>query len=416
MKMEILTNFKPSISQCLPHTWLFCVELQLIVLSVPLLILLKKTYLSSEDSNIIRLSAAEEEFKKQAGPKEVCLIRLAFVQLIKSKAGLLSLVFLLAGTVLNFFTVYKYQLPPSWFYTFPDVAQKNYYFGIHLTKTWTHASVFLIGLLAGQLYRTILQLRNIQLIKARQPLRDLQVSHPQPSPSSTNSTSGQSDQMTLPQSHSSTSTIMAMEMGSDQTDNGSTSGTQSTSGRSKSGQNPRNLSKSIADISFQMVALICMSAIIFSTYKWSTQEPPTALVAALYDASSRLIWSLALVVLILKICLPNKETNRYTSMARILSHPACVFLGRLSFLAYLIAPYINTFILAVQEQSLFPSLFMIFHLIVGNIVITYIIAFILAIVIEQPVRRLICRLTSNKRSNEQEGSISVFRPKKQTIN
>lgn len=337
---------------------------------------------------MMQLSASEEDIRKQGASNDVCLIKVALMQLIKSKAGVISLIFLIGGSALNFFIVYTNQLPPSWFYTFPDVGQKNYYFGIYMTKTWTHLSVFLIGLLAGQLHKTTLQLRNLQLIRARQPLRDLPLSNQQPSPdSSTNSTNGRS---TLSQSHSSTSTIMTMEIASDQIDNNSTSGTQSTSAKSR-GLIQTNMTKSIAKISLRMVALICMSAIIFSTYNWSTKQPPSALVAAFYDASSRLIWSIALVVLITQICTPNQETDRYTSVARLLSHPICIFLGRLSFLAYLIAPYINTFVLAVQEQSLFPSLFMIFHLVVGNIVITYISAFILAILIEQPVRRLILR-------------------------
>jgi len=61
-------------------------------------------------------------------------------------------------------------------------------------------------------------------------------------------------------------------------------------------------------------------------------------------------------------------------------------MGRLSLLAYLWTPYVHSFILAAQEQALFPSLYLIFHVIVGNILITYLVAFIASIFTEQPIR------------------------------
>lgn len=140
----------------------------------------------------------------------------------------------------------------------------------------------------------------------------------------------------------------------------------------------------------QLTALICMGAIIFSTFNWSTKENPTPLIAGLYDSLSRVFWSISLTSLIIQLCLSSTDlmdNNGSSLIVRVLSHQIFTTLGRLSFLAYLISPYVNTFILAVEEQSLFPSLFIMFHVIIGNILIIYILSIILAIMIEQPMRR-----------------------------
>lgn len=402
LNLIFFQNFISYEKICLPHTWLFCVELQLVVLSIPLVILFKKGFLETEDSMIIKLNSIEEEEKKRN--RKICLFRFSFINLIKTKAGLFSVLFFIAGLFINFFNVYNNQLPPSWFYTFPDEAQKNYYFGTYITKTWTHLSVFLIGLLAGHLCRATSQLG---LLKQRQPsiTKDLQLSQQQPSPTATDLANDQSSQLTL--RHNSTSTIMTAETSNQHIDDSSTSENLSNNSRLKNKQLDWIR---FVDGTVQIVALVCMSAIIFSTYSWSTKQSPPTLIAAIYDLSSRLVWSLALALLTIQLCLPNKEANKYLSANNILSHPICISVGRLSFLAYLLAPYVNTFILAVQEQSLFPSLFILFHVIVGNIVITYILAFILAIVIEQPLKSLFTYLVLGRRFCRRRGSMSIFAP------
>lgn len=403
LNLFFLQNFISYDRICLPHTWLFCVELQLILLSIPLILLFEKSFLKTEDSVIINLNSIEEEEKNFN--RKVCLLKLSISHLIRTKAGLLSAVFLVSGVLTNFFIVYAKQLPPSWFYTFPDVQQRNYYFGVYVTKAWTHLSVFLIGFLAGYLCRVTSQLR---LLRAGLPSgeSDSQISQQQSSPLSTDSTGGQSSQLNLQQSYKSTSTIMTMEIGGQSTDDSSASESHSNDGKPK--KNHVNLTESIMRRSLHIVAIACMSAIIFSTHNWSTQRAPSTFVAAIYDATSRLIWSLSLGWLTIQVCLPNKETNKYSSVTKALSHPICISLGRLSFLAYLIAPYVNNFVLAVQEQSLFPSLFMLFHVIVGNIVITYATAFILATLIEQPLRRLFSCLVMGRRFRKRHGSVSII--------
>lgn len=369
-------------------------ELQLIILSIPLVLLLKRSFFSTEDLVIINLSTIEEEEKKHSG--SVCIFRIALCQLIKTKAGLLSVFFLIVGALVNIFTVYTYQLPPSWFYTFPDISQKNNYFGVHLIKTWTHLSSFLIGLLAGHLCRSIRQLHNLRLLKARQTIQQIP-------PAQNFSTSCHISQFDLQQSNGSTSTIISRATGSSKTDLTSTIEDQSECRKSWKNQSIRSLTS----ISSLIVALVSMTAITFSTHSWSTHETPSTFVAAIYDATSRIVWSLALAVITFQLSLPD-AADHYKLTIRLLSHPICTFLGRLSFLAYLIAPYVNNFIFAVEEQPLFPSLFLIFHIIVGNIIITYVISFVLAIIIEQPSRRLFGQFVKIRGFCKHSSSMSVF--------
>lgn len=301
----------------------------------------------------------------------------SFARLLKSKLGCLLVLTVCLAALVNFLTVYQYQLPPSWFYTFPDAAQKNYYFTTHLTKTWTHLSAFLIGLLAGHLCRSSLKLRYLTLLK--NPGQSLSKLSPAPS----NSTS--QSRLTSLHSHGSSSTIMAMELDNNRPDDCSSETRSSSSvSRNKQASGSRLARKLVA-----ILALSTLAIIVFSTYEWSTQALPSTSHAALYDALSRLLWSLALVTLMIQLCTPGSDTNSFSSLAALLSHPFFLLIGRLSFIAYLLSPYVHTFVLAVEEQSLFPSLFIMFHVIVGNIVITYLLAFLVAIVIEQPARRFI---------------------------
>lgn len=298
-----------------------------------------------------------------------------------SKAGLLSISFVVFGLGINFYNTYINQLPPTWFYTFPDVDQKNYYFGQYLTRTWTHLSIFLVGLLGGHLCRSTLQLRSIRLLKVHSQQRN-NCNQPPPQPSPTTSGSTIKTDSTF---SGSTSTIVVNESECQQIDD-KQSTSQITCHKSIiKGQ------KHLKKVSVLLPSLACMLAIVFSTYTWSTSDIPSTLVAAIYNPASHLVWSLALVAIMIQLCLPDSDNNNeYSTLAGLLSHSAFTFLGRLSFLVYLVSPYVQNFVLAVEEQSLFPSLFIMFHVIVSNIVIIYILAFILAIVIEQP-SRLICR-------------------------
>lgn len=323
--------------------------------------LLKRNFRSSEDSVIINRAL------KQVADSGYNL-RVATRHLFTTLAGAISLLLILVGFCINFYAVYTNQLPASWFYTFPDVAQKNHYFSIYLTKTWTHLSVFMIGLIGGHLCRSAIQLNSIRL-----PTKQMQ-------------SSPNGSQLDSNKSHSSSSAIMSLEL----------CATHTRSEDAESSNCSSVNSRGSLRTAVWIAAIACQISVIFSTFSWSTKEAPSTLVAASYDAGARLVWSLSMVALMMQLCLP--AGNKSSWLIRVLSSRFCLVTGRLSFLAYLISPYINTFVLAVEEQSLFPSLLIIFHLIVGNIVIIYFMSFILAIVIEQPLRRFMRSFVLNLQS------------------
>lgn len=369
--------------------------MQLCLLSIPLILLLKRIHISCEDTLIVKLSDETTKKNNSKSNTEKNLFSATCYDLFTSRAGLLGVAAMCCGSLVNFLLVYHNNLPASWFYTFPDLAQKNYYFSSYLTKTWTHLASFIIGLLAGYLCRSSLRLRSLNLS------RNLE----QPSPIPSTSTSH--TRMHSLASQGSSSTVMAMDLDTHKPDDSSSDNRSSFSTTTKHATSIGTGSR-VVGAAASISALICLSCVIFSTFSWSTgKSQPSQQIAALYDAGSRLLWSLALVVLMIQLCSPGSKTNRFSSLANLLSSPFLIILGRLSFLAYLLAPYVLNFVLAVEEQPLFPSLFMIFHVTVGNIVITYLLALLMAILIEQPARQLVDRLTLNSRRSV---NISNFYP------
>lgn len=312
------------------------------------------------------------------------ILKLALYQLVCSKVGILSMLLIVAAFMSNIYVVFTSQLPPAWFSTFPEIDDKTFYFSHYLTKSSTHLSSFLVGLIGGYLARAVAKLT--ELDHSNKPANESQQVSPSPSSSSSNiqsqfnseSTSGSSSPIVVLDSIISPQSSYRLA-------NSTSSNTQQTSSN-RSNNNKFDLQSWCLSIA----ALCAMLASIFSTFSWSTRALPSIIIGATYDACSRLIWSLALVSFMIRLSFPN---NSNSVAFRLLAHPNSIIIGRLSLLAYLISPYIHTLILAVQEQPLFPSLFIIFHLIVGNILLTYLLALLLAIVIEQPASRLVSRLS-----------------------
>lgn len=123
---------------------------------------------------------------------------------------------------------------------------------------------------------------------------------------------------------------------------------------------------------------------------------PPIMVGALYNASARFFWSLACGAILYNVSVPNKD-HQYSTVAQILGSKFFVLLGRLSFLAYMIFPYVHTFVLAIQEQPIFSSLFMMFHSFMSNVIITFLLAFVLSVLIELPFRRLVKKCALGRR-------------------
>lgn len=139
-----------------------------------------------------------------------------------------------------------------------------------------------------------------------------------------------------------------------------------------------------------LFAITTMSMIIFSTHDWSLNHLPEPLVSGLFDAGSRLLWSLALIWILYMVSVPG-EDRKFGLMAQLLGHPLMVSLGKLSFLVYIIHPLVHTTVLAIQEQPIYSSWLMMFHILIGNISITVILASLVSIFVEMPCRNLFRR-------------------------
>ncbi|KAG9509995.1 Nose resistant to fluoxetine protein 6 [Fragariocoptes setiger] len=282
-------NLLPYNKVCLPHSWLVCVELQLLVVMIPIMYALNREYEKNAQFRCLSLPV---------------LLLLSSVALSWAYA---------------FSNVYTKDLPPAWLYTMPDPDSRAVYFTEHLFKTMTHLSTFAIGILAGHICR----------IRAR---------------------------------HTSMSGSTCL--------------------------------RTFCNILFGMAAFATMAFVIFFTHDWSLGELPKPLVAATFDATARIAWSISFTWILHHISVPN-EDRQYSLISRVLSHPALVWAGRLSFLTYLVHPIVHTSFLAIQEQPVFSSWLMLFHVLSGNIILTMLISLIISVLVETPVRNLFRRWFSH---------------------
>lgn len=295
INLFFLQNFLSYEQICLPQTWLFCVELQLCLLAIPIVYLLNKN------------------FDLHHGQFRLC--SLPVLTLI---AGAIF------GCVMNFSNIYQNSLPATWFQTFPDKDDKNLYFSIHLYKTWTHLTPFAVGLLAGHLCRC----------------------------QSIDTFSG------------------------------------------------RPYGRRCCDNLMWFVSVSMMTALIYCLHSWSLSgqshlESPIG--SALYAALAPLLWSISWSLILFHLTVPNEKNQRSSLAILLTSDINLIRLGRLSFLAYLINPYVNLVVLAMQEQAVFSSFLMLGHTFIGNLVLTFALSFAISALVELPCRRLIKKLALGSR-------------------
>lgn len=145
---------------------------------------------------------------------------------------------------------------------------------------------------------------------------------------------------------------------------------------------------------------LTMLLIIFSTHSWSLSgsahlEEPLA--TAAYGSLAPLCWAISWSLVLFQLTVPN-EKNQRSWLARLLTGDAnIVRIGRLAFLAYLLSPYVNRLVLAVQEQAIFSSILMLGHTFIGNLVLTFALAFLVSALVELPCRRLFKKLVLGSR-------------------
>lgn len=434
LNVAFLQNYLPYREICLPQTWLLSVELQLVILMAPIVYFLNKRYSSSSSSSTSNNKLHEHSntnFNKTNEQAEHADNPSRPFYWACSVPGLTLLGCILFGSLLSFYNVYSNQLPPSWLYTMADPDSKAEYFTTHLMRLWTHVSVFGMGILAGVECR---RLTRNKLRAGRATFKTNILSASNAGLGSLNlASNGAGKQQTATARDRSLSTsslgaadsALSMPLGSDvmnsstvsinmssihQPTNQSRDNIQrdlSESGRSTGAgddvnmldnssssesrnNNKRSLGSMLANFGACLAVVATMAVIIFSTHDWSLKDLPKPLVAGLYDSLSRFCWSLAMIWILYKVTVPNKE-RRFSAISRALGHPMMVSLGKLSFLIYLLHPIVHSTVLAIQEQPIYSSWLMLFHILIGNITITVILALLVSLFVEMPCRNLFRR-------------------------
>lgn len=347
-----------------------------------------------------KLNKKSSQIHESKSTRASSYIRLLFIKSIGALIGIQLIVF---GFIMNFLIVYTNNLPPAWFSTFAELKDKNFYYSFYLIKPWAHLSTFMIGLLAGSLARCLINEKNKKLAKMNRyyqqqvqlnPFNTLTTTttngsltaQSSPSPSCSSS----SEKFNKFRAHQSNSTLI------DASQNGSTTILTMSNGANEQNATSSPCTTNIDAIRneglliswlYTIMPIVIMLTIVYSTFSWSTQELPNNFVSALYDSMSRILWSSCLSFMLIRWT--TKSHKQLSNQSSTAFESTCLFLGRLSLVAYLISPLINNFLLAVQEQAIFSSLFIIFHLIVGNTLIIYSLSFLIAILIEQPLTRFV---------------------------
>lgn len=336
--------------------------------------------------------------------------------------------FILAASIViglgsSFYNVYYNELPPSWFYTMADPDSKALYFGEHMTKLWTHLAVFAMGILAGVECRRAVKNVNYSYRGSNinfMGQSNMFVNHQKSQSSSatsipnfivaqngnsrggngsidtttskltTTSDSGSSVSININGNHNNNS--MISDDGMTNSANGSDIGCVQSCQENNINNYKTNggFCSILLDILGFIMAITIMSAIIFSTHDWSLNNLPRPLIAGIFDAGSRFLWSMAMIFILFKISVPNQDKS-FSFLARCLGHPAMICLGKLSFLIYIIHPFVHTAVLAIQEQPIYSSWLMMFHILIGNITITVILASLVSLFVEMPCRNLFRR-------------------------
>jgi hypothetical protein len=77
-------------------------------------------------------------------------------------------------------------------------------------------------------------------------------------------------------------------------------------------------------------------------------------VSAIYDATQKVFWSLANCWILFTIT-SNSEEEKQSFIERFLSHKFFKFVGRLTLVAYLMHPIVQSLLLSTQQQHLYSS-------------------------------------------------------------
>lgn len=418
-----------------------CVEFQLILLMTPLVYYLDKRYfhiVETRNHNSNFKNTDKQLVHKNSINNGNLVKKDKFFYWLRTIPGLISVACIAIGLGSSFYNVYTRKLPPTWFYTMADPESKGLYFDQHLMRLCTHLAVFTLGIIAGIECRRAARDVTMADDRTRRGQRRLFNGNPHgivnisslhnglrgnkanlfstsmPAISETtssaifDSTSNHEDTSVSPATTQSTSNPMSTSSATVNL-NGSydsiNSPSQYNNADSIALKCSDHLCDSETDTNYDqdvkcyhllintfgfLLTITTMTTIIFSTHGWSVNDLPEPLVAGLFDAGSRFLWSLALIWILYMVSVPNRD-REFSLLARALGSPGMVCLGKLSFLIYIIHPFVHTAVLAIQEQPIYSSWLMLFHILIGNITITVILSSLMSLFVEMPCRNLFRR-------------------------
>lgn len=140
-----------------------------------------------------------------------------------------------------------------------------------------------------------------------------------------------------------------------------------------------NLSQAQARTSWFFISLLCFVA-LYGVYPWNMGWHMGPEVTALYAATFRTIWTACCAWT--TFALLTRNSNGI--MARILSWKGFLPFSRLTYMAFLVHPFVIWYHSGSARERFTPSHFNYFHLFLGHYLLTYLIAFGFGLCFESP--------------------------------
>jgi lipid-A-disaccharide synthase-like uncharacterized protein len=140
------------------------------------------------------------------------------------------------------------------------------------------------------------------------------------------------------------------------------------------------------------VSLLCFIA-LYGVYPWNLGWQIRPEVTALYSSTFRTVWTLCCAWTVHALLTDSSEST----MAHILSWKGFLPFSRLTYMAFLVHPFVIWFYSGTARERFTPSHFNYFHLFLGHYLLTYILSFAMGLAFESPFMSLQKLLLSGKK-------------------
>ncbi|CAG2108077.1 unnamed protein product, partial [Medioppia subpectinata] len=111
------------------------------------------------------------------------------------------------------------------------------------------------------------------------------------------------------------------------------------------------------------ISIVILLVLIYGCHDWVIGELPDPFVSALYDATQKIFWSLAICWILFTIT-ANSEHEKQTIVEKFFCHKFFKFMGRLTLVAYLMHPIVQSMLLSSQQQHLYSSTLLMAYVII----------------------------------------------------